>query len=189
MYHGLFSFRGIMQSTAALALIAPAWASAQLPGEIYLGVGGGEASYDIPDVGLSDDKDTAWKAFAGFDVSDIIGVEVGYVDLGQVTGVDAGIPFTGEVTGFNIDALVGVPVGPVSVFAKGGTYYSDVEVSALGGSVDDQNWELTYGAGAEFDFARNMAVRAEWERFEIDNDFVPESEVDLLSASFVFKFQ
>jgi OOP family OmpA-OmpF porin len=179
-----------MQSTAALALIAPGVALAQLPGEIYLGLGAGEASYDTSGVNLDDDTDTGWKAFAGFNVNRIIGIEAGYVDLGQVA---FGGPFTageGEVTGWNIDARVGVPVGPASVFAKAGTYYSDVQVSTPLGSVDDQSWELTYGAGAEFDFANNMGVRAEWERFELDdNAFMRDSEVDLISASLVFKFK
>jgi OOP family OmpA-OmpF porin len=177
-----------MQSTAALALIAPGVALAQLPGEIYLGLGAGEASYDASGVTFNDDKDTGWKAFAGFDINRIIGIEAGYVDLGTAT---LGGNAEADVTGFNIDARVGAPVGPVSVFAKAGTYYSDVEVSAPGlGSADDQSWELTYGAGAEFDFAKNMAVRAEWERFELnDQGVLREPEVDLLSASLVFKFK
>lgn len=191
MQRRLFSLRGIMRSTAALAVLVPGVAMAQLPGEIYLGAGAGEASYDFTGINVEDDSDTGWKAFAGFNVNRILGIEAGYVDLGQVTGRTLGFPLDGEVTGWNIDARVGFPVGPVSFFAKGGTYYSDVQISAAGaGSLDDASWELTYGAGAEWDFANNMAVRAEWERFELDdNDFIENGDIDLVSASLVFKFK
>lgn len=199
MHQRLFSLRRIVQSTAALALIVPGVTMAQggnLLGEMYLGLGAGEAEYK--DSNAADDKDTAWKAFVGFDVNKIIGIEAGYVDLGKITGATNGAfgpgPGLGgdiETTGWNIDARVGFPVGPASVFAKAGTYYADVERQAAGLTVDDTSWELTYGVGAEFDFARNVGVRAEWERFEIDdNDAMGlGQDVDLLSASLVFKFK
>jgi OOP family OmpA-OmpF porin len=200
MHHRLFSLRSITQTTAALALIVPGVASAQgamnnMFSEIYLGVGAGEAEYK--DSNAADDTDTAWKAFLGFDVNKIIGIEAGYVDLGKITGAGFG-PGPGlggdvETTGWNIDARVGFPFAQdrASVFAKAGTFYADVERQAVGLSIDDTSWELTYGVGAEFDFARNVGIRAEWERFEIDDNdaMIGEQDVDLLSASLVFKFK
>ncbi len=192
MRHRLFSLRGIMRSTAAFALIVPGVALAQdnIFSEVYLGLGAGEAEYK--DTNATDDKDTAWKAFVGYDVNKIIGIEAGYVDLGKITG-DLGPGLGGDVetAGWNIDARVGFPVGPVSIFGKAGTYYADIERKAGPLSVDDTSWELTYGAGAEFEFARNLGIRAEWERFEIDDNdaMVRSQDVDLLSASLVFKFK
>ena len=47
----------------------------------------------------------------------------------------------------------------------------------------DRDTEITWGIGAQYDFAGNIGVRAQWQRYETDPD-----EVDLLSVSVLFRF-
>ena len=47
-----------------------------------------------------------------------------------------------------------------------------------------------FGLGASADIAKNFAVRVEWERFLNvgDKDTTGQSDIDLVSASLVFRF-
>jgi opacity protein-like surface antigen len=42
--------------------------------------------------------------------------------------------------------------------------------------------DLSFGLGVSYSFTRNLSVRAEWERFDVDAD------VDLLSVGLVYRF-
>jgi opacity protein-like surface antigen len=48
---------------------------------------------------------------------------------------------------------------------------------------DEDETELTFGVGAQYDFSRNMGVRLQWQRYNTDPD-----EIDVLSVGVVFKF-
>ncbi len=45
-----------------------------------------------------------------------------------------------------------------------------------------------YGVGAEYDFTRNIGVRAEWERYRISDGISDKINVDLISASILYRF-
>jgi hypothetical protein len=87
---------------ACLTAVQPALAAEVQPG-FYLGIGGGQSSYDIEKSLLDDavvdgmasvgwivtslnstyeDSDTALQLFAGYQFNPYIGVEAGYIDLG-----------------------------------------------------------------------------------------------------------
>jgi OOP family OmpA-OmpF porin len=47
-----------------------------------------------------------------------------------------------------------------------------------------------FGVGVKYDFDKDMGVRAEFQRFtSIGNDSTGKSDVDLISASFVYRFR
>jgi hypothetical protein len=47
-----------------------------------------------------------------------------------------------------------------------------------------------FGFGASFDIGKTAAVRIEWERFmDVGESDTGQSDVDLLSASLVFRFK
>ena len=45
-----------------------------------------------------------------------------------------------------------------------------------------------YGAGAEFDFTRNVGVRAEWERYRVSDGISGKLNVNMISGSLLYRF-
>lgn len=75
----------------------------------------------------------------------------------------------------------------VTPFAKLGVYYWDVDgIISTGGSTivtaSDDGFGVLFGAGLQVDFHENIGIRAEYERYDGDD------ELDSLSASIVIKF-
>lgn len=190
---GIFSATSIAISSAAQA---QGW---------YGGVGFGQSKVDIDcdlDITCSaDDTDTGWKLYVGNQFSPSAAVEFGYVDFGEakISGTDSffgSASATVEASGFNV-ALVGfLPVGnTVNLLGKVGLFLWDVDASvstSIGsGSASESGTDLMFGFGASFDIGKTAAVRIEWERFTDvgDENETGQSDVDLLSASLVFRFQ
>ncbi len=201
---------GVLFSVVALAMCGTA--SAATPGW-YLGVGAGESDADVSsgdvnqdmaEAGITgtssvDDTDTAWKIFAGYQYNRYLGVEVGYVDLGEID-VDAittaptaaTIKADVETQGVALSVVGSYPINDkFSVFGRVGAFYWDTEASAaavVSGAVakaseDDDGIDLLFGAGAEYGFTRNIGVRLEWERYDVDGD-----DVDMISGNLLYRF-
>lgn len=137
-----------------------------------------------------DDKDTAWKLFAGYKFNRYLALEGSYMNLGEFTasvtsgGVSANV--TGEATSWNIAAVGMLPLGnQFSLFGKLGWAWTDAAASVtVGGTnvrVGEDDDEAIYGVGVQWDMTRNWALRAEWERLD-------KSEIDMLSIGVQFKF-
>jgi OOP family OmpA-OmpF porin len=196
LFVGIFFTTSIAISSAAQA---QGW---------YGGVGFGQSKVEdffICDLDIScssDDTDSGWKLFVGNQFSPNAAVEFGYLDLGEfkISGNDSFLGSTSltvEASGFNV-ALAGfLPVGnTVNLLGKVGLFLWDVDASAsssvLGsGSTSESGTDLMFGFGASFDIGKTTAVRIEWERFTDvgDENETGQSDVDLLSASLVFRFQ
>lgn len=151
------------------------------------GIGGGVSC---------DDKDTAWKIFGGYRFHPNIAAEVAYTDLGEITASGGGERASIESKAFELTALGMLPLSPASsLYAKAGIYRGEAEgqfSSGLlgGGSAKETNTDLTFGVGAQFDLARNIALRGEWQRYRDfgGGDVGGESDVDVLSIGALFKF-
>lgn len=166
--------------------IAPA--AAQDTG-FYVGAGVGQATTDLcDDLGIGgvncDDTDTGMKIFGGYKFNPNFGIEAGLVDLGEVSITGPGGTATIEVDGFQFAAVGVYPINPkFSMFGKLGLYMWDASFSAPGFSESDDGTDLTFGVGVAWNFMRNLSLRGEWERFDLDD-----VDADLLSASIVFTF-
>jgi len=172
---------GIIWGTALIFMSAtPAMAMDGFDtGSVYVGAGGGRAE----NKDLNNDKDNgAWKAFVGYDFNKVFALEAGYVDLGETS---AG-PIRAESKGPEIVGIVSFPLTDnFGLFAKGGVHRLEVKRTTLGVfSSTDRETDATYGAGLKFGFNKNVSLRGEWERFEMDNN-----DNDLISASLVFNFK
>jgi OOP family OmpA-OmpF porin len=175
----------------------------------YIGGGLGQSKWDIDSSGLSgttDDKDTAWKIFGGYQVNKYFGVEGGYVDLGNAsfTGTLASPipPFpAGTPVSLNLDSkawfvsVVGtLPISnQFSLLGKIGVSRSDTDATAavagLAGSANEKTTEATYGLGVRFDINKNFGVRAEWDRFRVGGDDVGgKGDIDLFTINAIFRF-
>lgn len=232
--------RKLALSVALAAGSAPAFAAQ--PG-FYAGIGFGQAStsdwvseddmltlLDIAGVEAgvlafsgnissdSDDKDSGWKLYGGYQFNDNLAVEASYMDLGTATGdarasgdflfsgggTGSGSLFVGtdmEATALTIDGVGRLPVAPwLDLFAKLGMYRSDLELtvvvgaSGAGGTASDSVKESdnSTGAhiaiGADFNVAPQVIIRAEWERLA-DVEFDDgETDIDMLSISAAYRF-
>ena len=132
----------------------------------YVGAGAGNA--DVNGSAFEDDRGV--KLFAGYHFNEHLALEGGYVDLGEFD-VEARPGSSVEIDGFQFVAVGIIPIKEkFSVFGKAGAYAWDAD-GELG---DYQGTVFTFGVGVTY--AGKVAVRVEWERFDID----------LLSVSVVF---
>lgn len=107
-----------------------------------------------------------------------------------------GVTVTADVYVIPIFAVFSLPLDRVlkndalkyiTPFAKVGAYYweSEAEATANGLSTvkaDEDDTDIAFGAGLNLNFTKNIAIRAEWERFNQDED------IDFFSGSFIVKF-
>ncbi len=184
---------GRVTSLAALlmaSLLLPALPAAAQSTPFYIGGGAGLSSIDLcGDPALAgatscDDEDTGFKIFGGYNFNQNFGVELGWVDLGEISVSGPGGTATAEADGFQAAAVGILPINPqFSIFGKLGVYMWDAEVNAPGISASDDGTDLMFGVGGAFHFTPQLSIRAEWERFEVDDE-----DADLISASIVFRF-
>ncbi|CAM3601468.1 porin family protein [Halomonas lysinitropha] len=199
-------------ATAALATLVASPAFAQSyqynPAEgPYLGAGLGYSQLDndtldlLGDLGAStDDSDTAYKLFAGYQFNPNFAVEASYLDFGdyEANGIVNGDPADANlnVEGFGF-ALVGkLPIqNGFSVHGKLGMVAWDGEISANFTDNANDRWNISasedgtdpfYGIGAEYEINQLM-MRAEYERYDI-SESGEDFEIDLFSASLGYRF-
>jgi OOP family OmpA-OmpF porin len=163
--------------------------SAQQTGA-YAGGSIGMTSVDVCDgVGAfgvtdCDDQDIGFKIFGGFRLNENFAAEVGYVDLGEVSLAGPAGSGSIETDGFQFAGVGRLPINEqFDVFAKIGLYMWDLSASGPGGSADDDGTDIMFGFGGAWNFTEQLALRAEWERFDLDGD-----NVDLLSLGLQFNF-
>lgn len=186
--------RVLLASVIALSGLAP-----QASAQSFVGGSLGQSDIDhgitrgLITSGPVDGKDTAWKLFSGYMFNRHFGVEGAYVDLGEVSysGEFSGDSVTGgrvEVSGFNIAVLGGyLPTDELSVFGKIGLFLwqakaNDTTAGAPFSRKED-GADLSFGFGAGYNFTRNLGLRAEWERFKLDD-----TDADLVSIGIVWRF-
>src|SRR5688572_12937014 len=156
----------------AAAMTLSAGAMAQQDTGWYVGASIGQSDLDI-------DKDTAWKFSLGYQLNRNLSVELGYTNLGEVSagGVDV------EATAWEVIGLYKFPVGnQFSIYGLAGIAMVEAEASFLGVTASDDSTELTFGVGAQYDFSRNLGIRAQWQRYGADED------IDVISIGVAIKF-
>jgi opacity protein-like surface antigen len=160
-----------------------------------------------------------FKAWAGYQFVPWLAAEVSYVNLGSPTANYSVRATTGPSTnpnvrnatyklqGINLSAVGTVPINEMfALHANVGAFYSEYKYSETGtnGNGDSHSfnapnlwqWNLSYGAGASYNFNRQWAIRFDWDRFQdIGNDFALNEtgngkfeNIDLFSFSLVYRF-
>ena len=152
-----------MACSAAMAFSAGAMAQT-IPG-FYLGAEVGQT-----DVGSEDD--TGFKVFGGYQFHRNIAAELGY-----------GLLFDKGAVELTTLELVAVGIFPLtnqfSLLGKLGL--ARLEVDTPGGSDSDN--EVTYGIGVQYDFAPNIGLRLQWQRYDTNPD-----EIDFINLGVVVRF-
>jgi hypothetical protein len=128
-----------------------------------------------------------------------VGAEVGQTDI-DGADEDIGLKFVG---GFKFHPNVAAELGFGMMYDKGGAEVNTLEAVAVGmfpvanqisvigklgfANVDtdpgERKTEITWGIGAQYDFSRNIGLRALWQRYETD------AEIDYLAVGVIWTFQ
>src|SRR6185295_19988070 len=154
-----------MLGAAAMAVSAGAYAQQPASTGFYIG-----AEVGNTDVGGADD-DIGFKILGGYQFHRNIAAELGYGLLYDKSGV--------EVKALEAVALGIFPIAnQFSIIGKLG--FANVDVKVPAGSNDKT--ELTWGLGVQYDFSRNLGVRALWQRYETDE------AIDFLAVGVTWKF-
>jgi len=152
-----------------------------------------------------DDKDNGFTAFLGYDFNKRFAIEVGYNDLGKSTqsvSDEGGLDAKNKV---KVTTVAGViksdPIANNLVFfIKGGLARIDHDEAISGGATLNTSVKTTnlfYGLGANYEFSKDLAIRAAYEVYGKDDGLSDtnseESKPDrvdpkALTISFVKKF-
>jgi OmpA-OmpF porin, OOP family len=130
-----------------------------------------------------DDKDTAWKIFGGYQFNRYAAAEAAYTDLGKVKGSSPAGSFEAKSNAWELVGVGSYPIGTsgFAPYAKLGLYRGETKTSGVVTGKDTSN-DWTGGLGVRYDFMRNFAVRAEWQRYNGDSD------IDVFSIGALYKF-
>jgi len=155
-----------------LGLAAGAIFSVAAYSQVYVGASLG--STDAKDFcelrGSSCDKTgTAWRGFAGAYFTPNFALEAGFIDFGKTTDSDAGSSTKVDRRAADLLGVFAYRANRASIFAKVGGYYGQtkltVETAGSPSQTSESRGGLTFGLGAQYDFFRNLGVRADWQRY------------------------
>lgn len=145
----LLAVLGVLASAPALAV----------GGGLYLGGSVGAATTDFSQGNDSfDDSDAAWKAFVGYHFLQFFAVEAAYRDLGSPSDSTYKL----STTAFDVEGLVGMPIGPVYIFGKLGIANWDSDFTVNGTKTSDDGTGYLGGLGVSVDVIK-IQFRAEIE--------------------------
>lgn len=161
-------------------------------------LGGGFSTSSI----IDEDRDRGYKIFGGYQINKHFALEGGYFDLGKfgftATTVPAGT-LSGNIRlrGLNLDAVGTLPVTEkFSVFGRVGANYAEASdafsgtgsVSVLNPNPSKRDTNLKLGLGLQYAFTESLAMRAEVERYRINDAVGNKGDVDLVSVGLVYRF-
>ena len=152
-------------------------------------------------VGTSfEDTDTAFKVYGGYQFHRNVGVEFGYINFGTFKGSGSDPTFgtlsdNWKANGINVSAVGTWPLAnEFSLLGKLGFTRWSVDdkfsVGAASGSAKENGIDLSLGIGAQYAFAKQWAVRAEYEVFKnVGKEATTgKSDIDVLSIGAVYRF-
>jgi OOP family OmpA-OmpF porin len=171
---------------AAMALALPALAQRTSDwNRVYFGLDAGKSKFTDACNGIPgcDNKDTQFGAFVGYRLNPNFAIEGGYHDLGKASAPGADY----KANALEADVLASWPVANrFSVYGKLGAVRGQAKAQGF----TENNTELTFGVGAQFDVTRNLGVRAEWQRYnDFGGDTLAKTDIDVLRVGALWQFQ
>jgi OOP family OmpA-OmpF porin len=137
-----------------------------------------------------DDKDTAYRLFAGTHFNRWLGLELGAANLGKWDRAGGQTKaWAADITG-----TAGIPLGSnASVFAKLGAAYTQSDVSGTAPGLEtgkEHDWSPRYGVGGQLGLSQNWALRADWDRYQnVSFRGGGDEDVDIFSVGLQYTFR
>ena len=204
-------------SLAGLGSVLAASSFGQEGGYPYVGLSAGQsrAKIDEPRItatllgsGLTttsmtrDESDPAYKLFGGYQFNRNFALEAGYFNLGRFGFTSTTAPagtLTGSIKlhGFNLDLVGTLPITDrFSAIARVGGQYAYARdnfsgsgaVNVLNPNPSAHGFNYKAGLGLQYEFNPSFLVRAEAERYRINDAVGNRGDINLFSASLVFPF-
>jgi OOP family OmpA-OmpF porin len=146
-----------------------------------------------------DEHDTGYKVFGGYQFNKNLALEAGYFNLGKFGFTSTTVPagaLNGQIKlqGVNLDLVGTLPVvGGLSVIGRVGAQYAYARdtfsgsgaVSVLNTSPSKHAANYKFGAGLQYEVTPAFLVRAEAERYRINDAVGNRGDVNLFSVSLV----
>lgn len=201
---------------ASLSMFAAASTLAQDTSHYYGGVSVGLSRTDINVPGITtglvpsvvsapgattDEKDTAYKLFGGYQFNRNIALEGGYFNLGKSSFYSPTVAgsLSGEtkVHGINLDLVGTLPLTErLSALGRIGAQHSWSRSNFTGtgdaaggtGSLKHNDGDFKVGLGFQYEISRSMWVRAEVERYRLKDAVGQRNHVTVASMSLVIPF-
>ena len=161
-------------------------------------IGSGFKSVSIFD----DDRDTGYKIFGGYQITRNFAVEGGYFDLGKF-GFTANTTPLGtlrgdiKIRGANLDLVGMLPfTEKFSAFGRVGVNSARAEdtftgtglVRTLNPNPRQRETNAKFGLGLQYAFTESLGIRAEVERYRINDAVGNIGDIDLVSVGLVYRF-
>jgi OOP family OmpA-OmpF porin len=163
---------------------------------------------DLQNVGLTttrfyeDDDHFGYKFFTGYQFGRFFAMEGGFFDLGNFNYIALTLPAGTlseeiKVRGVNLDLLLLLPLTEkLSLFVRGGGNYAESKVSLAGAGAavvldpehEKRDTNYKFGVGFQYSFTPSFGMRAEAERYRIDDAVGNRGDIDLYSAGLVYRF-
>jgi OOP family OmpA-OmpF porin len=189
-----------MKTTGLVAALGLAAAAFALPAQAQWYAGGGFGQSSFKDelgcsgagAGIScDDKDTAWKAFAGYQVNRNFAAELTYQDFGKAKASDGVDSASVKSNVFDISGLGMLPfANQFAGYARLGIFFArtDFDSTFIGGS-SQSNSGLTYGLGLQWDPMPKLGVRVEWQIYnDVGGGDIGKGDIQVLGLSALYRF-
>ncbi|RUO25985.1 hypothetical protein CWE09_04455 [Aliidiomarina minuta] len=205
-----------ISTVALVGMILPAMAEEE-PTGWFVGAGGGASFASIAESDITadlfaagfettefseNDRDFGFKLFGGYQFNPNFAVEGGYFDLGSFdytanTNPDGSLSGALKFSGWNVDLVGMLPLSDrSSLFARIGVHNGRTKASfESSGAVNVQtseyrSREVDYkiGVGYQYHLSEAVSLRAEVERYRMDDAVGNSSDIDLLSVSAIYRF-
>ena len=159
---------------------------------------GGFSSATIND----NNRDTGGKIFGGYQFNRYFAVEGGYFDLGKFGFTANTVPIgtlTGDIKikGVNLDLVGMLPItDKFSAFGRLGVTRAEARdtftgtglVRLLRTTANQRETNAKYGLGLQYAFTDRLGMRAEVERYRINDAVGNNGDIDLASLGIVYRF-
>ena len=143
----------------------------------YIGLGGGvsflEPETDSVALSLEEDRDIGYKLFGGYRFDSNLGIEIFWADLGTAElGSSSGSTSSVDYSAYGIGAVYQYPLNQHwSLIGKAGLGRLDNDADGVDIDVVNENF-VFIGVGANWNFASSWDLRAEYEYFDSDTQFL-----------------
>ena len=212
----LFGCTVLTTASADDTIVDPAWAnSAWSNSAWYVGAGLGQSHATVDEARLTralgatgdsvafgaNERDTGYKLYAGKQLNQYFAIEGGYFDLGKfgfhATTSSAGV-LNGQAgfKGLDLDLVAMLPLAQRwTLYGRAGANYArtttDFSGNRLNAVTQPHSSEHKFGAkaglGLEFKLSEALAMRAEVERYRVNDAVGNRGDIDLWSLNLVYK--